>query len=326
MATAAGVSPATVSRVLAGKTVRPESAARVRAVVEEMGYQPNASAQDLAQGRTRTIGVSVPDLDNPYFTSILKGIGREAQAAGYQLLVGDSGISSEREVWRAVRQRCDGIILCAPYSSPDVLMQVVAQLSPVVIVNRCAPSVPAPQLAVDSHSATLELTGHLMRLGHRRLAYLAGPESSWSNQERRRAVESTRHFGAEVTVVPVGTTAEEVGQAVDQALAAGATALIAFNDLVAFTALSQLRERGVRVPDDVSVTGFDDIPYARLAAPPLTSVYSPQGALGAQAWKILQALLAGERTEGFQTISAEVRIRDSVAPPQPRQRDQATPR
>jgi LacI family transcriptional regulator len=318
VATAAGVSPATVSRVLAGKTVRPESAERVRAVVEELGYQPNASAQDLAQGRTRTIGVSVPDLDNPFFTGILKGVGREAQAAGYQLLVGDSGISPELDLWRAVRQRCDGIILCSPYSPADVLTKAVARLSPVVLVNRCAPTVPAPQIAVDSHSAVLELTGHLMRLGHRRLAYLAGPERSWSDQERRRAVESTRHFGAEVTVVPVGTTAEEVAQAVDQALEAGATALIAFNDLIAFAALSRLQERGVRVPDDVSVTGFDDIPYARLAVPSLTSVDSPQVELGVQAWKVLRALLAGEPTEGFRTISAEVRLRDSVAPPRSR--------
>lgn len=315
VAATAGVSPATVSRVLAGKTVRPEFAERVRAVVEELGYQPNSSAQDLAQGRTRTIGVSVPDLDNPFFTGILKGIGREAQAAGYQLLVGDSGISPELELWRAVRQRCDGIILCSPYAPTDVLAKIVPRLGPVVIVNRCAPSVPAPQMAVDSYSAVLELTGHLMRLGHRRLAYLAGPERSWSEQERRRAVESTGHFGAEVTVVPAGTTAEDTGRAVDQALEAHATALVCFNDLVAFAALSRLRERGVRVPEDVSVTGFDDIPYAQLAVPPLASVHSPQVELGARAWEILRALLDGEPAEGYQTIAAEVRLRGSIGAP-----------
>jgi DNA-binding LacI/PurR family transcriptional regulator len=315
VATAAGVSPATVSRVLAGKTVRPEFAERVLAVVDELGYQPNASARDLAQGRTRTIGVSVPDLSNPYFTGILKGIGQEAQRAGYQLLVGDSGTSPELDVWRAVRQRCDGLVICSPYAPGDVLAEAVTRLSPVVLVNRCAPTVPAPQIAVDSHGAILELAGHLMRLGHRRLAYLAGPERSWSDQERRRALESTRHFGADVTIVPAGTTPEEVGRAVDESLAAGATALLAFNDLIAFTALARLRERGVRVPEEVSVTGFDDIPYARLAVPPLTSLHSPQVELGARAWKILGALLAGERTEGFQTINAQIRLRDSVAPP-----------
>jgi LacI family transcriptional regulator len=130
---------------------------------------------------------------------------------------------------------------------------------------------------------------------------------------KARVPSATRAFGAEVTVVPAGTTAEEAGQAVDQALEAGATALVAFNDLIAFAALSRLRDRGVRVSDDVSVTGFDDIPYAQLAVPPLTSVRSPQVELGVQAWKILRALLAGESTEGFQTISAEARLRDSVA-------------
>lgn len=161
----------------------------------------------------------------------------------------------------------------------------------------------------------LELTGYLMSLGHRRLAYLSGPERSWSDQERRRAVVSTRHFGADITIVGAGTGPDEVGRAVDEALAAGATALLAFNDLVAFTALASLRERGIRVPDDVSVTGFDDIPYASLAVPPLTSVHSPQLELGVLAWQTLNALLAGEPPAGFQTISAEVQLRDSVAPP-----------
>lgn len=315
VAAAADVSPATVSRVLAGKTVRPELAERVRAVVDELGYQPNASAQDLAQGRTRTIGVTVPDLDNPYFTAILKGIGREAQAAGYQLLVGDSGISPELDVWRAVRQRCDGIVICSPYASDEELAEAVDRLRPVVLVNRCAPTVPAPQVAVDSHTAMLELAGQLMSLGHRRLGYLAGPPQRWSEQERRRAVESTRHFGAEVTVVTAGTDPTEVGRAVDEALAAGVTALLAFNDLVAFTALAHLRDKGVRVPDEVSVTGFDDIAYAGLAVPALTSVRSPQLELGSLAWQSLNALLTGKTTTGFRTLEAHVLLRDSVAAP-----------
>ncbi|MCQ4080859.1 LacI family transcriptional regulator [Streptomyces sp. RB6PN25] len=314
VAEAAQVSPATVSRFLAGKTVRPELAERVRAVVEELGFRPNVIAQDLAQGRTRTIGVAVPDLENPYFTGILKGIGHEAQSAGYHLLVGDSGIAPELDVWRAVRQRCDGIIICSPYAPDEVLAEAVARLTPAVLVNRCAPAVPAPQVAVDSHSAMLELTGHLMNLGHRRLAYLAGPEQAWSDQERRRALDAARHFGAEVTVVSAGATAEDVVRAVDEALAARPTALLAFNDLVAFAALARLRELGIKVPEDVSVTGFDDIPYARLAVPALTSVRSPQPELGTLAWQVLSSLLAGETPVGFQTISAEVQHRETVAP------------
>lgn len=315
VARAAGVSAATVSRVMNGSsTVAPDLVERVRHRAEEMGYRPNAAAQGLARGRTGTFGVLVPDLANPYFHDVLKGIGDEAGADGYRMLVADSDEHPDAEAHLAAEllTRTDGLILCSPRMSRQALAGVLAQDKPVVATNRMLLGTAVPTVLVDSYRGMTALAGHLAQLGHRRLAYLDGPATSWSNQERRRALQQAAAFGLEVQVVPCGSTMAEGKAVAASALTRGVTALVAFNDLVAFGALAGLRERGIAVPGDAAISGFDDIPFAAYAAPALTTVRTPKSDLGRRAWRTLQRLLSGDEDLDAEILTPELMIRAST--------------
>ncbi|MFS0865803.1 LacI family DNA-binding transcriptional regulator [Microbacterium sp. 179-B 1A2 NHS] len=297
VARAAGVSLSTVSRVMNGNpTVDAALAERVRTVAAELGYSANPLARSLVLGRTQTVAVVIPDLGNPTFQSILRGLSRAAADEGFHVLIADSAeqVAEEATLATATRRRTDGVILCAPRMSADDLAALLPGLSPVVVINR-PPQADAPTVAADYRTGMAQLVAHLYGHGHRRVAFLSGVAGSASGAARRRALDEARaaHGDLEIVEIASGVDFDSGADAVDEVLAADVTAVLAFNDLVAMGLLSAVADRGIRVPEQLSIAGFDDIPFARYTSPPLTTAAVPAVELGREAWEAMSALLAG---------------------------------
>lgn len=311
----AGVSIATVSRVMSNNpTVNPQMADRVRQAAAELGYRPSASAQGLASGRTNTIGLVVPNLGNPYFSDLIKSVASSAGAQGYRLLVADSNehTSEELDLAQSLLRGADGLILVSPRLDRSDLVALGDNRHPVVLVNRVEVGVGLPSVSVDNYTAMLELAGHLVQMGHRRVLYMAGPELSWQENERRRAVQQIVGFGVDLTIVNAGGTTDAGYAATDEAWSHRPSAIMCFNDLCALGVAARLGELGVSVPDQVSLTGFDDISFAKYASPPLTTAVSPQGELGRAAWELMREVLSGRTPATPDPLRAPIVIRDSV--------------
>jgi LacI family transcriptional regulator len=319
VAARAGVSLATVSRVMNGNPSVDEAlAAKVRAAAEELNYSASPLARSLVLGKTNTIAVVVPDLSNPTFHGVLRGLSRAAARDGYHILIADSAesVAEERILAVETRRRCDGIVLCAPRMAEADLHTLLTELKPVVLVNREAGSSGTPVVAADYRTGLSELLDLLYGYGHRSLAYLAGAPQSASNARR---VDAVRDFldnrpDAAIEVLPCGVNFAEGYEAAERVLASSATGILAFNDLVAMGLMSALSERGVAVPGHVSVVGFDDIPFARYMTPPLTTASVPVTELGEQAWHRMWNLL-NERAPGHAIfVRPRIEKRGSTGP------------
>lgn len=318
VAAAAGVSTATVSRVMSGvSTVNPELAERVRRAAEEMGYHPNAAARVLTSGKHRNIAVVIPDAANPYFLEVIKSVLLSASADGYRTLVADSlgDPDEELSIARSLVGTVDGLILLSSRIPVEGLRELGRVGVPTVLVNRVELGVEIPMVAVDNFGAMLGLCGHLVDLGHRRVAYLGGSPLAWQSQERWRAVRQASVLGLEAVQIEGDGSIEAGRDAAEKALAHDVTALVCFNDLAAIGAMSLLREHGLRVPDDISVTGFDDIALARYGGTRLTTVRSPRAELGTHAWALLERALSGAPAQlVVPPLEAEIVLGDSTGP------------
>ncbi|MBB6550658.1 LacI family DNA-binding transcriptional regulator [Nonomuraea rubra] len=319
VAEAAGVSRATVSRVMNGSpSVNPELAARVRAAAEALDYEPSAAARRLALGRTGAVALVVPDLSNPLFQSVLRGLSQAAGRAGRQLLVAESDEDPEEEVILALeaRRNSDALVLASPRAPDERLRALGDRLAPFVLVYREVAGLDAPSLSIDNAAGIGAVVSHLAGHGHRRLAYLAGPDGSAGNAERLAALRALAQAGPgiELTVLACGSMFEHGHAAASRVAECGVSAVVAFNDMVASGVLTGLRELGVRVPGEVSVTGFDDIPFARYTTPPLTTVSIPQSELGRQAWERLRGLMNGEGGGYNVRYQPRLLIRGSTGP------------
>lgn len=316
VAAAAGVSVATVSRVMNGSpTVARALTDKVLAAAEQLRYQPNRNARGLASGRTHLVGAVVPDLSNPFFHGVLKGLTNAASVAGYGLVVADGGEEPDRELalTRNMLAQTDGLVLLSPRLERDHLQALAVQPRPVVCVNRFERGVGMPSVTVDDYEAALTLAGHLVAQGHRRVAYLHGPQRSWSNHERARALHDAAAFGLRCEDLPCGSDMDAGYAAANRLRELDVTAAVAFNDYVALGVLSRLHETAVRVPEDLSLAGFDDIPFARYASPPLTTVRRPLVALGVAAWRALQAMFDDVEVPEPEVLRGELMVRSSVA-------------
>jgi LacI family transcriptional regulator len=317
VAEAAGVSRATVSRVMNGHaTVAPELTARVLAAARALDYAPSPVARSLALGRTATIALIVPDLSNPMFQDVLRSLSLAAGEDGHRLLIAESNEHVEDEEILAIeaRRRCDGIVLAAPRLPTEDLQRLAPQLAPLVLINRKLPDSEVPSLSVDHAAGIGDLVSHLLSLGHRRIVYLAGPPAAMSNLERLEALlrlsDQGREF--ELTQLECGAMFDNGHAAAGKVVSTGATAVIAYNDMVAFGALSGLHELGISVPDQISITGFDDIPFARYTTPPLTTAAVPTSTLGRQAWERLRDLLQGQTTDHEADFRPRLLVRGST--------------
>ncbi|MDQ0614090.1 LacI family transcriptional regulator [Microbacterium sp. W4I4] len=314
----AGVSLSTVSRVMNGNpTVDAALAERVREVAARLGYSANPLARSLVLGRTQTISVVVPDLANPTFQAILRGLSHAASKDGYHVLISDTEerVEDEQEIAVTTRRRTDGVILCAPRLPQDELSALLPAIGPAVVINR-PPQPEVPTVSADYGVATAGLIAHLQSLGHRRLAFLSGAVRSASGEARRRAIAAASDAdpALEVVEISAGVDFDSGAAAADAVLASGATAALAFNDLVAMGLLSAVTSRGVRVPDDLSIAGFDDIPFSAYTSPPLTTASVPAADLGERAWAAMHALLSGGEPETDVTLAPQIVVRASTAP------------
>jgi len=297
----------------------PEVAERVRASALALAYSPNFAARSLALGSTKAIAFVVPDLANPAFQAMLSGLSKTAAKDGYRVLVADSAEvpEDEPELAMEVRRRCDAIVLCAPRMPRAELESIAESLHPLVLVNRPDVNVDAPSLSIDYGAGILELAEHLRALGHTAFAYLEGPPESVSNAARVRSLDAFEREHSEVSIarIPCGVNVEDGVAATQDVVESKATAVLAFNDLVAVGLLRGLTDRGIRVPDDISIAGFDDIPYARYISPPLTTVSVPHSELGVQAWRRMEALLGSGTPEAGVVFTPRLVARASTAAP-----------
>ncbi len=318
VARVAEVSRATVSRVMNGSvTVDPELAERVRAAADRLNYRPSNLARSLSLGRTNMVALVVPDLANPLFQQILRGITNASGGAGYRVLVAetDEDPSAEAAIALEARRRCDALIMVSPRLPEDQLLELLPQVQPVILVNRQGPDDVA-SIVVDYGRAVRVMVDHLVGLGHRRLAYLAGPPASAPNLARLRALDTAEREvpGLHLVRLDCGSSIEDGYAAVEQVLESQVTAVVAFNDLVAFGLLARLNEVGVAVPADLSVTGMDDIGLSRFAVPSLTTVRVPQAELGELAWRRLSAAIAGSLADVDGVPDLRLALRASTGP------------
>ena len=322
VARAAGVSVATVSRALTHpETVAPATRERVLATARAMGYRPNAAARSLITGRTGNIGLVVPDMENPFFASVTKGVQLRARSAGYAVFVADSDEDpgAEPELARTLAEQVDGLLLCSPRAPQTVIRQLADECT-LVLVNRTCGDIPA--VTIDNREGVRQALEHLRALGHRRVAYAGGPASSWSNRERLAAFLDLGGRNPELEIVDLGCFGPYHSGGVaagDLAVHSGATAVLAYNDVVALGLLERLRQRGLRVPEDVSVVGTDDIPVAALTSPPLTSVRLPLVTTGRAAVDLLLSVVrdpAGPPAHHYD-LPVQLVVRGSTGPRSP---------
>ena len=300
VAEAAGVHTATASRALNPATrslVNAETARRVIKVAETLGYRPNPIARGLKTAKSSTIGLLIPDLTNPLFPPIVRGIEDVLEPAGYSGLIvsTDNDPKRERAQVENLRSRqVEGLIVATARTEDPLLQQLHREGVPMVLVNRRAFGVDVPAVTPDDQAGVAMALAHLADLGHRRIAHLAGPQNTSTGVERAHAYRNhIRELGLDddpALLVPCDLWREESGAtALRRLLDDGVdfTAVLAGNDLIALGCYDVFAERGISCPDEVSVVGFNDMPFLDKLHPPLTTVAVPHHQIGVEAARML---------------------------------------
>lgn len=298
IAEALGVSRATVSRAFG----RPEqigeaTVKRVHQMAEQLGYVANPLARALSTGKQGNVAILVPDIANPFFPPLIRAMQRSADEAGYGVFIGDTDSDPQREFQLAMRlaPQIEGFVLASSrMSDPDILR--VATMCPVVMINRDIKTL--PRILIDPTTGLEEAVAALVDLGHRQIAYVAGPVTSWSDQQRRAVLRATaKRHGLTIRVLDGFKDSFEGGRAAAGALVgAGVTGAIAFDDFVAHGILAGLAQAGLAVPQSFSLIGFDDVLGAS-TWPALSSVHAPGDEAGRRAMAVLTAALKSGESE-----------------------------
>ncbi len=324
----AGVSTATVSRVLSRPdVVSPDTRTRVLKAVERLGYSPNSVAKNLRTLKSCKLLVTVPDISNPFFALILQGIEEAAQKNGYAVLVGDTRhdeMREERYAQMLKQKEADGLIFLG-HRLPRVAASVVQESAPYCapIVNGCefSAELGVPSVHIDNAKAAAEAMDHLYGLGHREIGVVTGPLLSPLSRDRlagARALARGRGLEQDLVVMQ-GDFSIRSGAAAAEALlqrASPPTAVFCFNDEMAMGVIAEARRRGIQVPRDLSVVGFDDIRFAECVDPALTTIAQPMRAIGEGTVRLLLEILNGSRlTPVSVTLPHALQIRASTAPP-----------
>ena len=328
VARVAGVHPATVSRALNEETralVNEDTARRVLKAAEELGYRPNPIARGLKTNRSYTIGVLIPDLTNPLFPPILRGIEDGLETAGYTPLIANTDNDPERELLdsQAMRARqVDGIVAATArrdHRLHDALLEAGIEL---VLVNRRQAELPVSSATADDRLGMRLAVEHLIALGHTRIAHLAGPLDYSTGLDRHESFHaSMRAAGLEpdpqLVRVAEAFTEDEGARLCAQLFeeAREFSAVAAANDLLALGCYDVFGERGIACPDEVSVVGFNDMPFADRFQPPLTTIHIPHYEIGAAAAELmLERLHDGEAEPRDVRLEPRLVVRGSTAP------------
>ena len=329
VAAMAGVSTATVSRALSEPAqLRPGTLARVQAAVRQSGYRPNIAARTLRAGRTMLALVVVPDIANPFFSDVLRGIEDALSDQRYGLLIGNlDGRAREAQMVDIVRAgQVDGVLLLNGRVPRGGGQRLTEAGVPIVAVCEAVPGARFPQVDVGNRVAARAAVAHLVALRHRRLAYIGGPPGNVLEQERqagfREGVAEAADQGVEACYLPGDFTFAAGAAAATGLLAMRArpTGVFAANDEMAIGLLKTLRRAGLDVPGTLSVVGFDGIAFADYVEPTLTTFSQPRRALGAQGAGLLLRAMQGEMIPAEQSrirLPATLLVRDSTGPAPP---------
>ncbi|MFB4316065.1 LacI family DNA-binding transcriptional regulator [Actinomadura sp. 21ATH] len=320
VAARAGVSAMTVSRVLnTPEKVRPATRARVLAAMRELDYRPNSAARVLVTGRSRVLGVVSFDTTLYGPASTLYGIERAARRAEHTVSIASLSSLTRRSVQDAVErlraQSVDGIVVIAPHRSAAEGLRGLPPDFPAVVVG-AGDDLPVPVAAVDHRAGAARVTRHLLSLGHATVHHVAGPGDWIDASERVAGWRAVLEAAGRPAPEPLpGDWSARSGYEQGRRLAADpeVTAVFAANDPMALGLLRALREAGRRVPEEVSVAGFDDVPEAPYFAPPLTSVRQPFGEVGRHAFQLLMDRIAGVEGAPRRTVEPELVVRESTA-------------
>ncbi|MFD7496421.1 LacI family DNA-binding transcriptional regulator [Streptomyces sp. NPDC059832] len=329
VAAQAGVSVATVSRVLnSHPSVSPDARTRVIAAVDALGYRPNAVARSLRTDQTRTLGLVISDVLNPYFTELARFVEEEARALGYSVIIGNADERPELQdhhVRTLLDRRIDGLLVSPADGDSPLMADVAHDGTPMVFVDRWMPGVDVPVVRADGRRAIRDLVAHLHALGRRRLAIIAGPAATTTGNER---VEAFREAlcAYELTLPDVyigqGDFQADSGRRVTErflALPEPPEVVFAADNLMALGALDAIRAAGLRVPQDIGLAAFDDIPWFVHTDPPITAIAQPTGDLGRAAVRALVDIVEGRSPQSV-TLPARLVIRRSCGEPASDQR------
>jgi LacI family transcriptional regulator len=320
----AGVSIATVSRVLNGSTpVIDETAGRVRSAIDELDYKPRAAARILASRRTDTLGLLLPEIGGAFFSPLLRGIEAEAQAASFDLLVHATSHIPHASVPAPHRplaeHNTDGLVVFTQSLDPQELGRLFRINFPVVLIYQTPPPpLKIPTVIIENKLGAQKLVDHLIEVhGCQRITFLRGPEGNEDSEQRELGYrQSLKSHGLPIDSTLIGTggfNEEEARSTIQQWLDDGINfdAVFAGDDDTATGVLSALHRAGKRVPRDVKVAGFDDLPVARFLTPPLTTVRVPIEQVGRQAIRQLVRLVRGQRAENRTLMKTELVVRES---------------
>ena len=329
VAEAAGVHAATASRALNPATrglVNAETARRVMKVAETLGYRPNPIARGLKTSKSQTVGLVIPDLTNPLFPPIVRGMEDVLEPAGYSGLIVNTDNDPGRELAQieSLRSRqVEGLIVATALIDHPLLVKLHREGVKMVMVNRRTEGINVPSITPDDATGISLAVEHLAGLGHRRIVHLAGPQTTSTGVVRARSFRNTvRELGLDNDPDLVTTceywNEEDGARALRDLLDRGVdfTAVVAGNDLIALGCYDVFAERGIVCPDDVSVVGFNDMPFLDKLRPPLTSVAVPHHQVGVEAARmLLETIDEPDRPARSVLLPLTLRVRGSTAPP-----------
>ena len=310
VAAAAGVAPSTVSRAFSRPgRVNSATAQRIRDVATELGYRANPLARGLSTARTMTIALVISDITNPFYFEIIRGAQTAVAEAGYTMLLADTQGSDrlERESIERALPSVEGIVLTSSRMS-DSAIRMMAKQKPLIVLNRAV--VDVPSVVTDNPRGARRAAEHLGGLGHDSITYIAGPEASWADGMRWRALREVElELGLKVRRIgPFPPTVQGGVRAAHELRAHPTSAVIAYNDQLAIGLMRGLASMGARVPGDVSVVGFDNIFGADLVTPGLTTVAAPLRVQGTTAVKNLLALVGGASSRTGEAVVLPTRL------------------
>ena len=318
----ANVSTQTVSRVINNKgEISPATRQRVVETIQALGYRPNNVARGLASRRTRSLGLLVPDITNPFFSGVARGIEDLAHEHGYTVFVCNAIEDTQREAEMFASledKQVDGIIVCSPRLPDEKLFPLLERHSASIVVNRRVQPAIAGMVRVDAFAGARLAVQHLLRQKRRVIAFLAGPETSFVGHERIRgytdALEEAGQIVDPALIVHCPPYLYAGKQATSALLSAqrGIDGLICYNDVIAIGALQACTELGLHIPERIALIGFDDIPFAAFVTPALTTLRVPIYAIGTRAAQMLFERLEGKMAQQEIILTPELVVRASA--------------
>ncbi len=318
----AKVSIATVSRVVNSSPHKVNSTTRknVLKAIRDLDYRPNALAQSLLRKRTMTVGIIIPDISNPYYAEIVRGIQDMADRSGYAIILLNTDRNQDRiikHVYFLREKSADGIIFSGGMIQAEKVLSSLKELRErVVVIGRH--KVDFPAVVIDNVGGAAKATQYLIGLNHRRIAFLGGPDESTSARDRLSGYKSALTQSScpiDKNLIRKGDLTPRSGYLLTKELIQMEqfTAILAANDQMAFGTIRAAKENGSKVPEDLSVVGFDNIPFSSYFDPSLTTVEIPMYPIGAAAMEMLVNLISGKRSEKLRWFDTQLLIRDSTA-------------